>query len=94
MIDSGADVHLTDAQGKTAYDVTTNIALRQDLLKYMYPRGGASNGTPATPVIDKSRMTPQAMKLMQGKTEVGFTLGDNAIRPDGFVSSANKRLNL
>ena len=90
LIQSGADVNLTDAQGKTAYDVTTNIALRQDLLTFMYPRGATSNGSGGSShVIDKSRMTPQAMKLMQGKTEVGFTLGDNAIRPDGFVSSAN-----
>ncbi len=90
LIQSGADVNLTDAQGKTAYDVTTNIALRQDLLTFMYPRGAAVNGSGGSGhVIDKSRMTPQAMKLMQGKTEVGFTLGDNAIRPDGFVSSAN-----
>lgn len=104
LIENGADVTIKDTKGMNSYDAAAgHIGLRQYLLKYLFPRSGKSdvadqpsNGTTTSTTVSTTPTsnnvhgsTPSNMKVMKGKTEVGFTLSEGAIKPDGFVSSAN-----
>lgn len=87
LVGSGADVAIKDGQGKTAYDVTTNIGLRQYLLKYLFPRSAAPAAGDAGAA--QQYQQPQAQQMMAGHSQCGYSLAEGAVRPDGFVSSAN-----
>jgi len=86
LVESGADVTLKDAQRKNAYDIASNLALRQYLLTYLFPRTAAPE---PSATLQQGAVQTGLSTMMEGQTQLGYSLAEGAIKPDGFVSSAN-----